>query len=72
MQNIMLILNNLLVDTKRDTKLYGRRNIMNRQLKMKKICNYSAPSTTNEGNFPRNSNSKAEEEETLCLRQVDK
>ncbi len=36
------------------------------------LCNYSAPSTTKKGNFPRNNSSNAKEEETSCLRQVDK
>jgi len=38
----------------------------------KKKRNYSVLLTTKEGNFPRNSNSNAEEEEILCLWQVDK
>ncbi len=40
--------------------------------KRKNNCNYSAPSLTNKGNFPRNRSSNALEEETSCLRQVDK
>jgi murein DD-endopeptidase MepM/ murein hydrolase activator NlpD len=34
--------------------------------------NYSALPPTNKGNFPRNKSSKATEEETSCLRQVDR
>jgi len=39
--------------------------------KKRKFCNYSVL-PTNKGNSPLNNNSKAREEETSCLRQVDK
>jgi type I restriction enzyme M protein len=40
--------------------------------KPKNICNYSVPPTINKGNSPLNRSSKAKEEETLCLRQVER
>ena len=38
----------------------------------KNCCNYSTPPTTKKGNSPLNRSSKAKEEETLCLRQLER
>ena len=45
---------------------------LNTSNKIKEKRNYSVPPTTNKGNSPLNKSSKATEEETSCLRQVDR